>query len=218
MSSAVLLSGSVTPPAVSAAVEAHALAMVRGKALEQNTDRLLMLRTAAREVEVFCGRLLWPADGGGARRSVVEVEVSDGDYGGYRYRYGRMTGGGPIMPACPQFPDVSGVAVSVVSVQVWDNQLYRYVDPMPAHQVMPAGRIEVNKAGIYQVTADLTPGAIVPDEAVEAVCRLWAFRAQLRPGDLTMGDGSGEQQVLAGAIMKSGAAEIMRTLRNRVSV
>ena len=76
--SAVLLSGSVTPPAVSAAVEAHALAMVRGKALEQNTDRLLMLRTAAREVEVFCGRLLWPASGGGARRSVSEVEVMDG--------------------------------------------------------------------------------------------------------------------------------------------
>ena len=68
------------------------------------------------------------------------------------------------------------------------------------------------------MTADLTPGAEVPDEAVEAVARLWAFREQLRPGDLTMGDGSGEQQVLAGAIMKSGAAEIMRTLRNRVSV
>ena len=60
MSSAVLISGSVTPPDVSAAVEAHALAMVRGKALSQNTDRLLMLRTAAREVETFCGRLLWP--------------------------------------------------------------------------------------------------------------------------------------------------------------
>ena len=219
MSSAVLLSGSVTPPAVSAAVEAHALAMVRGKALEQNTDRLLMLRTAAREVEVFCGRLLWPATGGGARRSVSEVEAVTVDaLHNYGPTYSRGRIDGRVLLACPQFPDVSGVAVSVVSVQVWDNQLYRYVDPMPAHQVMPAGRIEVAQAGIYQVTADLTPGATVPDEAVEAVCRLWAFRAQLRPGDLTMGDGSGEQQVLAGAIMKSGAAEIMRTLRNRVSV
>ena len=215
MSSAVLLSGSVTPPAVSAAVEAHALAMVRGKALEQNTDRLLMLRTAAREVEVFCGRLLWPASGGGARRSVVEVEVFDG--ASNRYYGGRYYGnGGPVLLACPQFPDVSGVTVSVVSVQRWDDETSAYVDV--THKDMPAGRIEVEQAGVYQVTADLTPGATVPDEAVEAVCRLWAFRAQLRPGDLTMGDGSGEQQVLAGAIMKSGAAEIMRTLRNRVSV
>ena len=226
MSSAVLISGSVTPPAVSAAVEAHALAMVRGKALEQNTDRLLMLRTAAREVEVFCGRLLWPADGGGARRSVTEVEVMRGGESGYyggsyygsAYAYGARGRGGPVLLACPQFPDVSGVTVSVVSVQVWDDETSAYVDPTPAHRVMPAGRIEVAEAGIYQVTADLTPSATVPDEAVEAVCRLWAFRAQLRPGDLTMGDGSGEQQVLAGAIMKSGAAEIMRTLRNRVSV
>ena len=61
------------------------------------------------------------------------------------------------------------------------------MDPTPAHRVMPAGRIEVSEqAGIYQVTADLTPGSTVPDEAVEAVCRLWAFREQLRPGDLTM--------------------------------
>ena len=70
MSSAVLISGSVTPPALSAAAESHALAMVRGKALEMNADRRLTLRGAAREVEVFCGRLLWRADGGGARRSV----------------------------------------------------------------------------------------------------------------------------------------------------
>ena len=121
-----------------------------------------------------------------------------------------------MLLACPQFPDVSGVTVSVVSVQRWDDETSAYVDV--THKDMPAGRIEVEQAGVYQVTADLTPGATVPDEAVEAVCRLWAFRAQLRPGDLTMGDGSGEQQVLAGAIMKSGAAEIMRTLRNRVSV
>ena len=214
MSSAVLLSGSVTPPAVSPAVEAHALAMVRGKALSQNTDRRLMLRTAAREVEVFCGRLLWPADGGGPRRSVSEVEVSRPFEGSYFYG----SNGGAMLYACPQFTDVSGVTVSVVSVQRWDDETWAYVDPTPAHRVMPAGRIEVSEAGIYQVTADLTPQATVPDEAVEAVCRLWAFRAQLRPGDLTMGDGSGEQQVLAGAIMKSGAAEIMRTLRNRVSV
>ena len=95
-----------------------------------------------------------------------------------------------MLLACPQFPDVSGVTVSVVSVQRWDDETSAYVDPTPAHRVMPAGRIEVSQAGIYQVTADLTPGATVPDEAVEAVCRLWAFRAQLRPGDLTMGDGS----------------------------
>ena len=145
--------------------------------------------------------------------------MSDGDtcHYGTAYSYGRSGGnGGPVLSACPQFPDVSGVTVSVVSVRRWDDETSAYVDA--THKVLPGGRIEVEEVGIYEVTADLTPGADVPDEAVEAVARLWAFREQLRPGDLTMSDGSGEQQVLAGAIMKSGAAEIMRTLRNRVSV
>ena len=160
MSSAVLLSGSVTPPAVSAAVEAHALAMVRGKALEQNTDRLLMLRTAAREVEVFCGRLLWPASGGGARRSVTEVEADGGcaprTTAAIPTALRRGSTVGPVLLACPQFPDMSGVTVSVVSVQRWDRKTASaYVDV--THKVMPAGRIEVEQAGIYQVTADLTP-------------------------------------------------------------
>ena len=207
MSSAVLLSGSVTPPAVSSAVESHALATARLKALEQNDDRRLMLRAAVVEVETFCGRLLWTATGGAARRGVSVVEVRFASY---------VLGTGFVLLACPQFPDVSGVTVSVVSVQRWDDETSAYVDLDPAHKVMPAGRIMVHRVGVYQVTADLTPQVDPPDEAVEAVARLWAFREQLRPGDLTMGDGSGEQQVLAGALMKSGCAEILRPLRNQV--
>ena len=44
--------------------------------------------------------------------------------------------------------------------------------------------------------------------AIEAVAGLWAYRETLRPGDLT--DVAGEQQVLAGGMMKSGAAEVLR--------
>ena len=40
------------------------------------------------------------------------------------YDYGGPRGcnGGPVLLACPQFPDVSGVTVSVVSVRRWDDE------------------------------------------------------------------------------------------------
>ena len=64
--------------------------------------------------------------------------------------------------------------------------------------------------------SSLTAPATAPPSAIEALARLWAYRETLRPGDLT--EVTGEQQVLAGGMMKSGAAEALRGVRWRVTV
>ena len=69
------------------------------------------------------------------------------------------------------------------------------------YRLAPGARIIVSRSGQYEITATLTAPTAVTPSAVEAVARLWAYRATLRPGDLT--DAGGEQQVLAGGMMKS---------------
>ena len=83
------------------------------------------------------------------------------------------------------------------------------------YRIAPGGRVTVDHRGLYEITASLTAPATAPPNAIEAVARLWAYRDTLRPGDLA--DISGEQQVLAGALMKSGAAEILRGEKWRVT-
>ena len=71
-------------------------------------------------------------------------------------------------------------------------------------------------SGQYEIVASLTASTTAPPNAIEAVARLWAYRDTLRPGDLSQI--GGEQQVLAGGMMKSGAAEALRSEKWRVSL
>ena len=74
----------------------------------------------------------------------------------------------------------------------------------------------VLRPGQYEIVSILTAPTTVPPNAIEAVARLWAYRETLRPGDLS--EIAGEQQVLAGGMMKSGAAEVLRGETWRVSL
>ena len=71
-------------------------------------------------------------------------------------------------------------------------------------------------AGQYEIVASLTAPTTAPPNAIEAVARLWAYRDTLRPGDLS--EMAGEQQVLSGGMMKSGAAEALRAEKWRVTL
>ena len=51
---------------------------------------------------------------------------------------------------------------------------------------------------------------VLVTDTTEAVSRIFSLRETLRPGDLTAV--TSEQQVLAGAFMKSGAAEVLRAI------
>ena len=114
-------------------------------------------------------------------------------------------------------PDLAGVAVSITSVERWDDSADPAGYVAADYAALPGGRVTVDQDGTYRVIAELTPPATTPEEAVEALARLWAIREQFRPGDFREAvDIAGATAQLGGAIMKSGAAEILRTLKRRL--
>ena len=194
----------VDPPVLPAAVIDHALAASRKKSLLTNTDRDLLLVACAVEVERYVGRVFWPGEPA-ARTSTSVVIVRDS----------RLA-----VPYSPLYPDTSGVTLALGMVRLWDDDAQNWktlgsLAPDSGYGLAPGARIIVNQRGQYEITASLTAPTAAPPSAIEAVARLWAYRDTLRPGDLA--DITGEQQVLAGALMKSGAAEILRGEKWRVT-
>ena len=189
----------VDPPVLPTAVIDHALAASRKKSLLTNTDRDLLLVACAVEVEQRLQRVVWPGEP--AERSSASLVI---------VRDSRLA-----VPYCPLYPDTR--VQQITQVRMWDNEIQGWVtlSQSVGYWLFPGARILVNRAGQYEITAALTAPATAPPNAIEAVARLWAYRDTLRPGDLA--DITGEQQVLAGALTKSGAAEILRGEKWRVT-
>ena len=196
-----LVSLEVDPPVLPVEVEAQALATSREKALRMTVGRRLLLQTCAVEVERFAERLFW--------RGAVPARTSTAVV--------RVRNDAVPLAVCPLYADVSGVEASLTSLRRWDEASRAWVTlSAPEYSMLPGARLEVGRPGQYEISASLTAPPTAPPSAIEAVARLWAYRETLRPGDLT--DVAGEQQVLAGALMKSGAAEALRGVRWRVTV
>ena len=189
-----LLSIVVDTPELPTAVENHALAASREKGLSQSVDRRLLLQACAVEVERYCNRIFWPG-AQGARTSTAVVIVRDHAYS---------------VAYCPIYSDVSGVAAVLTSLRRWDGDAQAWVtlSAPDDYWLIPGARFLVGRHGHYEIVASLTAPTTAPPSAIEALARLWAYRETLRPGDLT--EVTGEQQVLAGGMMKSGAAEVRR--------
>ena len=196
-----LVSITVGPPVLPASVEDHARAVARQKALSFTDDRRHLLTACAVEVERYLRRIIWPP----ARTSVAVVIVRD-HYSPVAY--------------CQLYPDAGGLTAVLTSVQRWEDVTQTWMaltsGADDGYRLAPGARIIVSRSGQYEITATLTAPTAVTPSAVEAVSRLWAYRATLRPGDLS--EVAGEQQVLAGGMMKSGAAEILRGDQWRVAM
>ena len=188
------IESAVSPPTMPAAVDTHALAMAREKAVSKTTDRAIIIQSCAVEVERFCSRVFFRGPVGAARTAEAIVAIMD-----------------PSRPVsvCPVRPNVSGVVVSGVEVAVWDDAAADWTTPSPAHTVRPAGRVLIHAAGEYRVRCALLPADPVPDPIVEAIGRMFAMREQLRPGDTTI---EGPMN-LAGVLIRSGAGEILLSWR-----
>ena len=200
MSDHELVSIEVDPPVLPPEVENHALAASRETALAMNTYRRLLLKACAVAVERYCDRMFWPGENV-ARTSTAVVIVRSPSYS---------------VAACPLYPDVSGVAAALTSLRRWDDEAWVTLSAPDDYRMLPGERFLVGRSGQYEIVSSLTAPATAPPSAIEAVARLWAYRETLRPGDLT--NVGGEQQVLAGGMMKSGAAEALRGVRWRVTV
>ena len=192
-----LLSIAVDPPVLPAEVEAHALATSREKALTITDDRRLLLAACAVEVEREMQRIVWPPE----RSSTSVVIVRNRDF---------------AVPFCSLYP--ATFTQLITSVRLWsdDAPAWTTLTAGTGYRLAPGSRILVDVAGQYEIVAILTAPTAAPPNAIEAVARLWAYRETLRPGDLR--EIAGEQQVLAGGMMKSGASEALRAEKWRVTL
>ena len=190
----------VDPPVLPADVEAQALAASREKELSFTVDRKLLLAACAVAVERELQRIVWPGDPA-VRMSTAIVIVRDRDF---------------AVPYCPLYPET--FMQSLTSVRLWsdDAQDWTALAAGTGYRNTPGARILVDVAGQYELVSSLTAPTSAPPNAIEAVARLWAYRETLKPGDLT--EVTGEQQVLAGGMMKSGASEALRAEKWRVTL
>ena len=184
-----VVSWSIAAPTLPSEVLDHAKGVSREKALTFDTDRMHILLSCALECERWIGRALWP----GPRAATAIVCVTD------------TTEDVPLLPG---LPDVTGVTLELPVVRVWDDTAEDWT--AATYRKRPAGRVRVSASGEYDISVTADASSTIPPEALEGVSRHFAYRETLRPGDIT--EVTGEQQVLAGAFMKSGAAEVLRAL------
>ena len=184
-----VVSWSIAAPTLTAEVLNQAKGVSREKALTFDADRLHILLSCALECERWIGRALWP----GNRTAHAVVRVSDAS---------------EDLSLLPMLPDVTGVTLGVPVVRVWSDTAEDWT--VATYKKRPAGRVRVERSGEYEITVEANPSSTIPPEAVEGVSRLFAIRETLRPGDLS--EIAGEQQVLSGAMMRSGAAEVLRAI------
>ena len=188
------ITATVAPPDLPSADADQARAAAREKALNTNTDRTLLLTATAQGVEAFIGRAIWRGKAtGGHRRSVSVVAVRDQSR--------------PVS-LCPLLPDVSGVSVSGVEVKRWNDAAGAF--EAASYTLRPGARVLATEPGEFEVACDLLPAEDRPAAVVEALARTWAYRETVRPGDVT---DFGAERSLAGAIHRSGAAELLQAVR-----
>ena len=137
------------------------------------------------------GRLFYRGLAGSARACSTVLEVPEpGD-----------------VPAVAQFPMTD--PVNVTAVTKWNEKTAAYVTV--EYVVRPVSMVRLPTAGVYRIVASATPSSNYPASVIEGVARLFAFREIHRPqrGDGVTTD-SGMPPTQAGAVQRSGAAEILR--------
>ena len=158
-------------------------------------DLIAALADAAlAEVERHCGRLFAPAAGGEPRRVITELDV-----------------GAPLWLSVA--PGATAPTMTVQAVEQWDDDASAWeAASADAYEVGPGGRTwRPGAAGGWRITTDCAPGAM-PPEVLTAVQRLSGFAYGTRtPG------GENGLPSLAGAMLKTGAAAMVRRYREVVT-
>ena len=170
---------------------AQAIAMAGEKAVALTSDRENILTASAAEIEEYIGRMYYLGLAGSARVCTTVVDLD---------------GPGDV-PAIAQLPLTA--PVNVMNVQRWSDDVAAF--QTDTYIARPLGVLRVSCWGLYRIVAAATPSTNYPHAIQEAVARLFAFREINRP---TKGAGamteSGTPPTQAGAMMRSGAAEILR--------
>ena len=176
-------------------LRAHALELSRQTALSLDAaGRPVILAEVAAECETFLGRLVVPVAGGRTVETILQIDSAPLD---------------PI-PLMPRWPDTAGVALTDSTVERWTAGGW----VSAAVSLRAAGRVVLEdfRPGDYRVTVTATPAAVMPGAFVEGCSRLYSLRTTMRP--TYEGEGaSGAPMNLSAALLRSGAGEILRTIR-----
>ena len=195
MNNYVLRSASVSGIELPDAVKDQARALAGELATTLVEDRLNILIAAAGMVEHHVGRILWRGVGDVARTSTVVVEIF----------------GAQEIPVVASLPESAGV-VSITTVRKWDDNSESY--QAARYKLRPQSRIRLDDAGVYEVSCTVLPPTPAPAAAIEGAGRCYAYQSSFRPGTSMMSEGgSVTPPRLAGALIKSGASELLASLR-----
>ena len=184
--------GLVDVPAV---LREHALKLTRQDALSiDDAGRATILGECAEECETYLGRLVVPVAGGRLIETVLQIDSQPLD----------------PLPVMPRWPDVSGVLLTDSVFERWDGQAW----VSATGSLRPAGRFELDdfRPGDFRVACTATPADTMPTVFIEGCSRLYAMRTTARPVDNTDG-GTGATFNLSAALLRSGAAEVLRSIR-----
>ena len=170
-----------------------ARAMVGESSVDLTDDRERILLSAALETEQYVGKMYFTGAAGSARACTSIVSVD----------------GPGSVPAIPQFP--RSTPVNITSVMRWDDAAAAFVTSTYIRR--PLGAIRVTAAGTYRLLASATPNPNYPTIVDEATARLFSYRESFKPRKNTGELADGAPPSIAGAMMRSGAAEILRHIR-----
>ena len=140
------------------------------------------------------GKLYFRGAAGSARACTSIVEVD----------------GPGSVPAIPQFP--RSTPINVTAVAAWADSAGAFVTS--EYVARPLGRIRVAAAGTYRILASATPNPNYPSVVDEAVARLFSYREAFKPRKNSSEISDGNAPSIAGGVLRSGAAEVIRHLRN----
>ena len=189
----VLQDSTVDPLELSDALKDFARAMVGESSVELTSDRAHILDTAASEIESYSAKV-WFRGLAGAPRVATSVVETDGP------------GDVPIIPAMPR-----SVGTTVTLVERWDDETEAFAPTTFVNR--PLGVIRVRCAGTYRIAATVLPLATYPSVVGEAVARLFSYRESYKPRRETGELADGRPPTTTGAVMKSGAGELLRFIR-----
>ena len=169
--------------------------MAGESAVQLTSDRENILLSAALEVELYIGKMMFRGVGGAPRvaTSVVEVEAPY------------------TVPAVGALPRSTGVTVT--AVEQWDDAAEAF--QASTYIRRPLGRIRVPCAGTFRIAARVLPPARYPTVIAEATARLFSYRESFKPRKQSSDISDGAAPSITGMMMRnrSGAAESLRCVR-----
>ena len=199
MNDYILRSSSVSALELPDAAKEQARALAGELATVLVEDRLNILIAAAGMVEHHVGRILWRGVGDVARTSTAVVEVF---------------GAGEI-PIVASLPESQGV-VTITTVRKWNDSTEAYESV--SYKLRPQSRILLDADGVYEIVATVLPPTPAPAAAIEGAGRCYAYQTAFRPAVSTMSEGgSVSPPRLAGVLIRSGASELLASLRRSPS-